>query len=164
MVRNKKITAKSSTRAAQIAKERSKGKHKITVQNSSKEKGKPLHSVVSEFCRHVQRTTHLSHQITIKADPPPGYTFIPAGNPELTQALKEFSRQGDHKIYAVTVSFRTYVRDLGITTLIYPDHSSRHPARAVKRSTSCWLSLPHPGCCSSLQLLWHSLDQWGQAH
>ncbi|RVX67932.1 hypothetical protein B0A52_08537 [Exophiala mesophila] len=86
MARTKTAARKPTTRAAQVAKDRAKGKHKVTLQNDSKEKGKPLNSV-----------------ITIKAEPPPGYTFIPAGNPELTQALKEFSRQGDHKIYAVTV-------------------------------------------------------------
>lgn len=43
-------------------------------------------------------------QLSFKAEPPTGYTFIPAGNPELTNALKEFARKGNHRIYAVSVS------------------------------------------------------------
>lgn len=104
MARTKAAARKSTTRAAQVAKDRAKGKHKVTVQNDSKEKGKPLNSVVRKAHGPARGITHGPYQITIKAEPPPGYTFIPAGNPELTQALKEFSRQGDHKIYAVTVS------------------------------------------------------------
>ena len=104
MARTKTAARKPTTRAAQVAKDRAKGKHKVTLQNDSKEKGKPLNSVVRKVHGPARGITHGRCQITIKAEPPPGYTFIPAGNPELTQALKEFSRQGDHKIYAVTVS------------------------------------------------------------
>ncbi|EXJ71425.1 uncharacterized protein A1O5_05233 [Cladophialophora psammophila CBS 110553] len=43
-------------------------------------------------------------KISFQERPPAGYTFIPAGNPELTNALKEFARRGDHKIYAVTIT------------------------------------------------------------
>jgi hypothetical protein len=46
----------------------------------------------------------ISCQLSFKAEPPKGYTFIPAGNPELTNALKEFARKGNHEIYAVSVS------------------------------------------------------------
>ncbi|KIW12998.1 hypothetical protein PV08_08185 [Exophiala spinifera] len=74
----------ASTRGAQVAKERQK--HTVIVEGTSKEHNK-LRSV-----------------ITFRADPPKGYTFIPAGNPELTAALKEFARRGDHKIYAVTTT------------------------------------------------------------
>ncbi|KIX04938.1 uncharacterized protein Z518_05809 [Rhinocladiella mackenziei CBS 650.93] len=68
----------------QAAKQRRK--HKVVLEATSKEKNK-LRSV-----------------ITFTADPPPGYTFIPAGNPELTAALKEFARRGDNKIFAVTTT------------------------------------------------------------
>ncbi|KIV78888.1 hypothetical protein, variant 2 [Exophiala sideris] len=74
----------TSTRAAQVAKDRNK--HKVVVETTSKDE-KKLRSV-----------------ITFRADPPPGYTFIPAGNPELTAALKEFARREDQKIFAVTTT------------------------------------------------------------
>lgn len=100
-----KTSAKAApTRAAQVAKERNK--HKVVVETTSKEE-KKLRSVVRRPLRHIPRgTTYLNRQITFRADPPPGYTFIPAGNPELTAALKEFSRRGDHRIFAVTVCLK----------------------------------------------------------
>ena len=93
-----------STRAAQVAKDRNK--HKVVVETTSKDE-KKLRSVVRRPKRRIPRgTTYRNRQITFRADPPPGYTFIPAGNPELTAALKEFSRRDDQKIFAVTVCFR----------------------------------------------------------
>ncbi|EXJ77568.1 hypothetical protein A1O3_09795 [Capronia epimyces CBS 606.96] len=89
MARVKQKVAKNGaggalTRGGQAAKQRNK--HKVVMEDTSKEKNK-LRSV-----------------ITFRADPPPGYTFIPAGNPELTAALKEFARRGDNKIFAVTTT------------------------------------------------------------
>ncbi len=91
----------ASTRGGQISKQRNK--HKVVLESTSKEQNK-LRSVVRRTKGFPRGTTYLNDQITFRADPPPGYTFIPAGNPELTAALKEFARRGDNKIYAVTVS------------------------------------------------------------
>ncbi|EXJ81646.1 hypothetical protein A1O1_07711 [Capronia coronata CBS 617.96] len=74
----------ASTRGGQAAKQRNK--HKVVVEETSKQNHK------------------LRSMVTFRPDPPPGYTFIPAGNPELTAALKEFARRGDNKIYAVTTT------------------------------------------------------------
>ena len=43
------------------------------------------------------------NKVAFTEQPPPGYTFIAAGNPELTNAMKEFSTRGNHKIFVVTV-------------------------------------------------------------
>ncbi|KAK6381004.1 hypothetical protein LTS17_005205 [Exophiala oligosperma] len=94
-------SAGASTRGAQVAKERHK--HTVVVEGTSKEQNK-LRSVVRLASCLPRGTTYLDRQITFRADPPQGYTFIPAGNPELTAALKEFARRGDHKIYAVTTT------------------------------------------------------------
>ncbi len=91
----------TSTRGAHVAKERNK--HKVVVQGTSKEQ-KQLRSVVRPTKYLARGITYRNRQVTFRADPPQGYTFIPAGNPELTAALKEFARRGDHKIFAVTVS------------------------------------------------------------
>lgn len=101
MARSKQTAKKATNRGAQAAKNRNR--HKVVLPINSKEKGKQLQSAVRKSRAGARGTAHPDHQITFKAEPPPGYTFIPAGNPELTAALKEFSRQGDHKIYAVTV-------------------------------------------------------------
>ncbi|KAJ4693045.1 hypothetical protein HRR87_005924 [Exophiala dermatitidis] len=106
MARVKQKTGKlaaggASTQARQAVKQRNK--HKVVVENTSQEKNK-LRSVVRRTKRCARGTTHRDSQVTFRADPPPGYTFIPAGNPELTAALKEFARRGDHKIFAVTTT------------------------------------------------------------
>lgn len=93
--------AGTSTRGGQVLKQRNK--HKVVLESTSKEQNK-LQSVVRRTRCFARGTTYLNDQITFRADPPAGYTFIPAGNPELTAALKEFARRGDNKIYAVTVS------------------------------------------------------------
>ena len=88
-------------RGAQAAKNRKR--QKVVVESDSK--GNKLRSVVS---RHVAARTargfayHRS-QISFRAEPPTGYTFIPAGNPQLTAALKEFSRKENRKIHQVSV-------------------------------------------------------------
>ena len=65
-------------------------------------------SVVNQLPRKVlYRGLVLSRpdfqKVAFTEQPPPGYTFITAGNPELTNALKEFSSRGNHKIFVVTV-------------------------------------------------------------
>jgi len=105
MTRQKKGTRKGTNRGAQVAKDRNR--HKVVLPGNPKDKGKQLQSVVRKTRAAAGGTTHPISQITFKAEPPQGYTFIPAGHPELTAALKEFSRQGDHKIFAVTVSLMT---------------------------------------------------------
>ncbi|KAK5051434.1 hypothetical protein LTR84_003086 [Exophiala bonariae] len=102
MARTKPPARKAGNRGAQAAKNRNK--HKMVLDITSKDKGKHLQSGVRKTVAAASGTAHPRHQIAFKAEPPPGYTFIPAGNPELTAALKEFSRQGDHKIFAVTTT------------------------------------------------------------
>lgn len=43
-------------------------------------------------------------QLYFEAEPPEGYTFIPAGNPQFTSACKEICRNRGLTVYAVTVS------------------------------------------------------------
>ncbi|OCT52291.1 hypothetical protein CLCR_08018 [Cladophialophora carrionii] len=45
-----------------------------------------------------------TRKVAFTENPPPGYTFIAAGNPELTNALKEFASRGQHKIFVVTIT------------------------------------------------------------
>jgi hypothetical protein len=54
--------------------------------------------------RGLVTSTPDIRKVAFTEQPPPGYTFIAAGNPELTNALKEFTSRGDHKIFVVTVS------------------------------------------------------------
>lgn len=125
MTRTKRGGRKATNRDAQAAKDRNR--HRVVLPSSSKEKGKQLQSVVREIRVAARGTAHPGSQITFKAEPPRGYTFIPAGHPELTAALKEFSRQGDHKIYAVTVSL---VSSVPFTPTNFLDHTTCCSTRA----------------------------------
>lgn len=132
MGRTKQTARKTTNRGAQAAKNRNK--HRVVLDIASKEKGKHLQSAVRNTVTASRGTTHPGHQITFKAEPPPGYTFIPAGNPELTAALKEFSRQGDHKIFAVTVSLILSLLPLLPLILQTTPHAARHElSREVHR-------------------------------
>ena len=45
----------------------------------------------------------ISFQITNDANPPPGFVFVPIGDPALTNACKELSRDRDAMIFIVSV-------------------------------------------------------------
>jgi hypothetical protein len=47
-------------------------------------------------------------QVTTDKIPPPGFEFVPMGNPTLTTACKELSREKDAMIFIVSVSARTH--------------------------------------------------------
>ncbi|CCU77255.1 hypothetical protein BGHDH14_bgh02873 [Blumeria hordei DH14] len=44
----------------------------------------------------------LEFQVTNKLEPPPGYAFVPIGDPSLTNACKELSREKDAMIFIVS--------------------------------------------------------------
>lgn len=85
---------------AQAARTRSKvpktqlRKHKIIMESVTQEK-KKLRSVIS-----------------FEAKAPPGYTFIPAGNPEFTNACKEVCRKEGHKVFTVSTTPHQRMHDL----------------------------------------------------
>lgn len=81
------LARRASSRAAQ----RAARKHKVIMESVTQEK-KKLRSVIS-----------------FEAKAPPGYTFIPAGNPQLTSACKEICRKDGLKVFAVTVGQQTFL-------------------------------------------------------
>ncbi|KIX95332.1 uncharacterized protein Z520_08849 [Fonsecaea multimorphosa CBS 102226] len=98
----KKGAAGASTRGGQVARQK---RHKIAIGGDPQEKKLPTVVRVNPAHRRGYITSAYDpKKISFQERPPPGYTFIPAGNPELTNALKEFARRGDHKIYAVTIT------------------------------------------------------------
>ena len=80
-------------------------KHKVVIESVTQEK-KKLRTTVSGCTAETAFIADMrAVQLSFTVKPPPGYTFIPAGHPELTAALKEFARKGNHQIYAVSVGF-----------------------------------------------------------
>lgn len=53
------------------------------------------------FENHDKKDKKLEFKITTDKIPPPGFEFVPIGNPELTQACKELSRERDAMIFIV---------------------------------------------------------------
>jgi hypothetical protein len=108
-------------------------RHRVVLESVTQEK-KKLRSVVSALSASECCTTYLRPfvQFTFEAKPPPGYTFIPAGNPELTNALKDFAREEGYKIFAVTVSRFTF-DGCGhvLTSDLLPEYASSRCTRPV---------------------------------
>ncbi|KAI9847864.1 MAG: hypothetical protein M1838_000723 [Thelocarpon superellum] len=50
----------------------------------------------------VQQQKKLRTDVSFSARPPPDYTFVAAGTPDLTEKCKEYSRQGNHLVYIVS--------------------------------------------------------------
>ncbi|KAI9849317.1 MAG: hypothetical protein M1837_004777 [Sclerophora amabilis] len=62
------------------------------------------HKVIFESV--TQEKQKLRTVFSFQAQAPPGYTFIPAGNPRLTQRCKEYSRAKGNKIFIVSTSHK----------------------------------------------------------
>jgi hypothetical protein len=81
----------------------------------NKEKKKKLEyqvrrrQIYDNYARLVALTEKCSPcpQITTDKTPPPGFEFVPIGNPKLTAACKEISREKDAMIFIVSVGLRS---------------------------------------------------------
>ncbi|KAH6885776.1 hypothetical protein B0T10DRAFT_84356 [Thelonectria olida] len=65
---------------------------------------KSKHQSYFEFVENKEKKKKLEHKITTDKTPPPGFEFVPIGNPELTTACKELSREKDAMIFIVSNS------------------------------------------------------------
>lgn len=90
----------ANSRGAQVSKSRKK--QKVVLERNDQE-DKKLRTVVRTHNLTARGRTHRKAQISFRADPPQGYTFIPLGNPQLTTALKKAALDNNQKIYAVSV-------------------------------------------------------------
>lgn len=87
-----------------------KRQHRLPVDldmmiSSSKVQEQPKYK--SEFIKVPnldKKEKKLEYRMTKSQDPPPGFSFIPVGNPELSNACKEISREKEYLIFVVTVS------------------------------------------------------------
>ncbi|KAF7544550.1 hypothetical protein G7046_g9766 [Stylonectria norvegica] len=65
------------------------------------------HHSYFEFVDNKNKKKKLEFEVTTRKTPPPGFEFIPIGNPELTTACKELSRDKDAMIFIVSNSKET---------------------------------------------------------
>ncbi|RFU80439.1 hypothetical protein TARUN_1763 [Trichoderma arundinaceum] len=63
---------------------------------------KSKHHSYFELVENKEKKKKLEYQITTRKTPPPGFEFVPIGNPQLTAACKELSREKDVMIFIVS--------------------------------------------------------------
>ncbi|ERS96265.1 hypothetical protein HMPREF1624_07174 [Sporothrix schenckii ATCC 58251] len=63
---------------------------------------KSKHHSYYEIVENKDKKKKLEFKITSRRTPPPGFEFVPIGNPELTKACKELSREHDAMIFIVS--------------------------------------------------------------
>jgi hypothetical protein len=98
----------NAPRGAQVSKQRNNKKQKVVIKSNQRGQNgsSDVVSASQKTARGRRRAKPHAYdrQLSFHTEPPPGYTFIPAGNPQLTTALKEFAQRGNHKIFSVSVS------------------------------------------------------------
>lgn len=92
--------ASGGVRGGRVQKQRKK--HKVVLESAGNKDEDKLRMVVRKM-QGQGRTRTYSTQLSFHSDPPPGYTFIPAGNTQLTAAMKIFAKRGGHQVMAVSV-------------------------------------------------------------
>ncbi|KAK0386353.1 hypothetical protein NLU13_6190 [Sarocladium strictum] len=60
------------------------------------------HRTYFEIMENKDKKKKLEFKVTTDKKPPPGFEFVPMGNPELTTACKELSREKDAMIFIVS--------------------------------------------------------------
>lgn len=78
-------------------------KNKVVLESAGNKDDDNLRVTVRGRPRKYRRTGTHNSQLSFRAEPPPGYTFIPAGNTQLTAAMKTFAKRDGKQIMAVSV-------------------------------------------------------------
>lgn len=133
MGKEKKHTGRGHTPGTS-AKERHKKKNVLRIWNAptpSTLNARPAKANISskhksyyELVENKDKKKKLEFSITNDLEPPPGFEFVPIGNPELTQACKELSRQQDAMIFIVST-----VKGLSTDTLAHQVNRIGHHVR-----------------------------------
>lgn len=73
--------------------------------------GKPTFKSYFEFQENKDKQDkRLDTSVTRDKNPPPGFSFVPVGNPELTKKCKDISREREHMIFIVSVCIPSSAR------------------------------------------------------
>ncbi|KAB5582651.1 hypothetical protein GE09DRAFT_277321 [Coniochaeta sp. 2T2.1] len=67
---------------------------------------KTKHRSYFEFVENTDKKKKLEFQVVNYTEPPPGYEFVPIGNPALTAACKELSREQEAMVFIVSAYSR----------------------------------------------------------
>ncbi|KAF4977719.1 hypothetical protein FZEAL_5813 [Fusarium zealandicum] len=124
---------------------------------------KTKHHSYFEFVENKdKKKKKLEFQITTKKTPPPGFEFVPAGNPELTAACKELSREKDAMIFVVSNA-----KDVGVGSniLAHQVHRVGHHIREIiveeaRNGLGQLLDRALPACGGSPEPIPESQDEY----
>jgi hypothetical protein len=94
-------------RAARAARAKQHDSRVWTRLNPLKQPAQIKHKSYFEAVENADKKKKLEFEITTSPAPMPGFEFVPIGNPELTQACKDLSREHDAMIYIVSVCIAT---------------------------------------------------------
>ncbi|KAH8899539.1 hypothetical protein GQ53DRAFT_314951 [Thozetella sp. PMI_491] len=67
----------------------------------------PRHKSYMEFVENSDKKKKLEYRHTHDPQPPPGFEFVPVGNPDLTAKCKELSREQEVLMFIVSIDSRT---------------------------------------------------------
>ncbi|KAI0385336.1 hypothetical protein F5Y04DRAFT_276669 [Hypomontagnella monticulosa] len=70
--------------------------------NPLKDPPRMKHKTTFELVRNTDKKKKLEFKITTDRHPPPGFEFVPVGNPKLSHSCKEMSREHDAMIFIVS--------------------------------------------------------------
>ncbi|KAH8178220.1 hypothetical protein LIA77_03302 [Sarocladium implicatum] len=82
------------------------------------------HKTYFEIMENKDKKKKLEFKITTDKNPPPGFDFVPTGNPQLTTACKELSREKDAMIFIVS-----NLKDTSSSSLSHQVHRIGHHIR-----------------------------------
>lgn len=127
----------NGVKAGRVQKQRKK--NKVVLESAGTKDHDKLRVTVRARPHKRRKAGTHNNQLSFRAEPPAGYTFIPAGNTQLTAAMKTFAKKGGHQIMAVSVGMipesEKLLIDLGDTT--------RSKARTITGSASYRLPFPN---------------------
>ncbi|PHH74741.1 hypothetical protein CDD80_2864 [Ophiocordyceps camponoti-rufipedis] len=96
---------------------------------------KSKHRSYFELVENTEKKKKLECLSTYNPNPPPGFEYVPMGNPELTSLCKELSREKDLLIYIVSVGDRLSDRCLDRRT--HSEQSTVHRSSLAAHMTRC---------------------------
>lgn len=96
------------------------------------------HRTYLEFVENKDKKKKLEFEVTTAREPPPGFEFVPVGNPDLTKACKELSREQDAMIFIVSDSREADVTQLGI----HMNRVGHHIRRTIVEEARAQLGQP----------------------
>ncbi|KAL8377747.1 hypothetical protein RB595_008437 [Gaeumannomyces hyphopodioides] len=96
------------------------------------------HRTYLEFVENKDKKKKLEFEVTTAREPPPGFEFVPVGNPDLTKACKELSREQDAMIFIVSDSKEADANRLGI----HMNRVGHHIRRTIVEEARAQLGQP----------------------